>query len=536
MSAAQLMLLPLLECLVLVGIHSYLGLHVLRRRVIFVDLALAQIAALGTTIAFIFHIAPDSTGAYIFSLLFTLVGATVFSLTRMRKDLVPQEAVIGLVYALAAAVGILVVYYAPHGAEHIQQVLMGSILWVKAEEVRNAAIAYTAVGAFHWVFRDKFLAISENHEEAEKQGINVRLWDFLFYASFGLVITFSVHTAGVLLVFVFLIVPAIMAMLITPHLGKQLAVGWTTGTLVSFGGMALSYYGDLPSGPTVVTVYGAVLLLTALVLYVVRATDRGRALRHLGVGVAATLVVVFGFRGLGHWMADQPALAQGPHHDDGHHHLAHHPDGGAYSDHDHHAHHAGAEVASPPGPQRAGDGDAPAAGASTQPVGASGHAATPPPAALADSLATLDITQKQARLAKLTDVAALRPLLASSVDVETRVVAAERLLDLGAPEAAPALLAVMSSADAAPILRDEASERLAKAHGGDARGYDPWSDPTTADNVAALARWRAALAPAPPTAKPPGPTAVEGTQPPAAAKPPVTKPGPAAKTSPAAPR
>ena len=119
------------ECLVLVGIHSYLGLHVIRRKVIFVDLALAQIAALGTTVGFLFGILPDSMGAYWFSLLFTFLGAAVFSISRFRHEKIPQEAIIGLTYAIAASVNILVIDKAPNGAEHIKEVLTGSILWVK---------------------------------------------------------------------------------------------------------------------------------------------------------------------------------------------------------------------------------------------------------------------------------------------------------------------------------------------------------------------------------------------------------------------
>jgi zinc/manganese transport system permease protein len=200
------------ECLILVGIHSYLGLHVLRRKVIFVDLALAQIAALGTTVGFLFGVMPGTTGAYWFSLSFAFIGAAVFSISRIRHEKIPQEAVIGLAYAIAASIAILVIDKAPHGAEHIKEILTGSILWVKWSTIFNAAIVYSLVGVFHYIYKDRFILISENPEEAYKQGISVRFWDFLFYVSFGIVITHSVGTAGVLLVFVFLVVPAIASM------------------------------------------------------------------------------------------------------------------------------------------------------------------------------------------------------------------------------------------------------------------------------------------------------------------------------------
>ncbi len=295
------------ECLILVGIHSYLGIHVIKRKVIFVDLALAQVAALGTTVAFLFGIMPGSTGAYWFSLGFAILGAAIFSLSRFRHEKIPQEAIIGLVYALAAAIAILVIDKAPHGAEHIKELLTGSILWVKWQTIFHAALVYAAVGFFHFLFRKKFLLISNSPEEAYRRGLNVRLWDFLFYVSFGIVITHSVGTAGVLLVFVFLVVPAIASIMITDVLWKQLVIGWSMGLVVSVLGLYISYVADLPSGPTVVTFYGLMLLLVALVLYILKAEDRLRALRNLALGVAVTILVIFGFRGLGHWLNSSEA-------------------------------------------------------------------------------------------------------------------------------------------------------------------------------------------------------------------------------------
>ncbi len=295
----EIMLPAFAECLVLVGIHSYLGIHVIKRKVIFVDLALAQIAALGTTFAFLFGINPTSPGAYWFSLGFTLIGAAIFSVSRIRNEKIPQEAVIGLVYALAAALAILVIDRAPHGAEHIKEIMTGSILWVRWETILTAAVVYALVGAFHFFFREKFLLISNHPEMAYRQGINVRLWDFLFYASFGIVITHSVRTAGVLLVFVFLVVPAIATIMLTDKLWLQLVIGWTMGTIVSMVGLYVSYVADLPSGPTVVSTYGLVLLLLSLVLYVVRAPRKAIAFRNLGIGFAVFLLTMGAFFSLG---------------------------------------------------------------------------------------------------------------------------------------------------------------------------------------------------------------------------------------------
>ncbi len=284
------------ECLILVGIHSYLGIHVIKRKVIFVDLALAQVAALGTTVGFLFGIMPGTTGAYWFSLGFAILGAAIFSISRFRNEKIPQEAVIGLVYALAAAVAILVIDKAPHGAEHIKELLTGSILWVKWSTIMHAALVYSAVGVFHFIFRDKFLLISNSPEKAYQQGLSVRFWDFLFYVSFGIVITHSVGTAGVLLVFVFLVVPAITSIMITDVLWKQLAIGWSMGLVVSVIGLYISYVADLPSGPTVVSLYGAMLLLVALILYVVRSEHKLKAALRIGSGVVITIMIAFIFK------------------------------------------------------------------------------------------------------------------------------------------------------------------------------------------------------------------------------------------------
>jgi zinc/manganese transport system permease protein len=290
-SALSIMVPAFAECLVLVGIHSYLGLHVIKRKVIFVDLALAQIAALGATVGFLFGMDPTSRAAFIFSLAFTFLGAAIFAITRLRRDRVPQEAIIGLVYALAAAVAILVIDKSPHGAEHIKDLLTGTILWVQWPEILTSAVAYSLVGLFHYALRRRFIRITEDPEGAFREGAWVRLWDFLFYLSFGLVITFSVRTAGVLLVFVFLVAPAISAVLLTDSWRRQLVIGWGMGTAVTMVALYLSYALDLPSGPTVVAFYGLVLVAVALLAYLLRARARSRAAIRLGLGLAGTTVV-----------------------------------------------------------------------------------------------------------------------------------------------------------------------------------------------------------------------------------------------------
>ncbi len=259
-----LMWVPFLMCLVLTGIHAYLGLHVIAREVIFVDIALAQIAALGATAAFLWGYDLETWASYVFGLAFTVAGATVFALTRSRERRVSQEAVIGVVYAVSAAAAVLVADRTPHGAEHLRSMLVGSILAVQGSEVVKVAGLYAVIGLFHWLCRRPFLLISTNPDRAYEDGWRVRGWDFLFYASFGVVVTSSVRIAGVLLVFSYLIVPTLAANLMGGTVARRLALAWSFGTLVSVVAMVTSAILDLPTGATVVCAFGLILLVLAV--------------------------------------------------------------------------------------------------------------------------------------------------------------------------------------------------------------------------------------------------------------------------------
>ncbi len=269
MEVLPFLLAPFVASLILTGIHAYLGVHVVERGVIFVDLALAQIAAFGATIAILVGINPHAGGAYWISLGFTFLGAAVFSLVRMRVVHIPQEAFIGIAYAVASAAAILAMSKATGETEHLKDMLVGNILAVSWPEVGRTAVLYGAIGLFHYIFRKNFLLISMNPKAAESQGISIRLWDFLFYASFGFVVTSSVAIAGVLLVFCYLIVPSVGAMLFAERIGRRLAIGWTMGTLVSALGVYLSVVMDLPTGATIVCTFGGVLVLMFVVHLIV---------------------------------------------------------------------------------------------------------------------------------------------------------------------------------------------------------------------------------------------------------------------------
>ena len=272
MDIVMFLIPPFLAGLVLTGIHAYLGVHVVERGVIFVDLALAQIAALGTTVAFLAGHDLHSGVSYFWSLGFTIVGAAVFALTRVHRETrIPQEAIIGIVYSVSAAAAILIMSKAPQETEHLKDMLVGNILAVSYHTVLKTAVLYALVGLFHYIFRRKFLAISLNAHNGTADSLpNVKLWDFLFYTSFGFVVTSSVAIAGVLLVFSYLIVPSVTAMLFARSIGRRLAIGWTMGAAVTMLGVLLSFRLDLPTGATIVCTFGISLLVLAVIWWLMR--------------------------------------------------------------------------------------------------------------------------------------------------------------------------------------------------------------------------------------------------------------------------
>ena len=262
----SLFLPPLVACMIIVAIHSYLGLHVIAREVIFVDLSLAQMAALGSAVAILAGSQPDSTAAWLYALGFTSIGAAVFAVTRTEeRGRVPQEAFIGIVYVVASAAAILVADRTPRGGEAIKDILVGSLLWVTWPVIARLAGVYAVLGLFHWVLRRRFLTISFQPETALANGWSIRWWDFLFYLTFGIVITFSVPIAGVLLVFSFLVVPAAIAFQFTRRIGALAVVSWVAGAAASAAGFLVSFHYDLPTGPIIVCMFGLLLLVAVAV-------------------------------------------------------------------------------------------------------------------------------------------------------------------------------------------------------------------------------------------------------------------------------
>ena len=260
----EILLVPFVACLVLTGIHCYLGIHIVSRGVIFVDLSLAQVAALGSTMALLAGYEFNSTQAYLISLGFTFLGAGVFALGRMNDTSIPQEAIIGIVYAVSSAAAILVLDRAPHGEEAIKAMLVGSILFATWPQIVKIAVVYLAVGALHFLLSKRFLLISMNPALARQSGLWIRFWDFLFYVTFGIVVTSSVRIAGVLLVFTYLVVPAVCAMFFARSIRNRLLIGWALGFVASICGLYASARWDFPTGASVVTVFGLMLAVCAM--------------------------------------------------------------------------------------------------------------------------------------------------------------------------------------------------------------------------------------------------------------------------------
>lgn len=313
MDALQLLWIPFALSLVLTAIHTYLGLHVLARKIVFVDLALAQTAALGATVAFMLGHAPQTLATYGYSLLFTLSGAILLSFSRnwSAGGRISQETIVGVIYVVAAAAAILLIDQAPQGAEHLKQLLTGSILTVTLADLAKLSALYAFLGAVHWLLRRPLLRVSFDH--SADRSARTWWWDFVFYALFGIVVTSSVAVAGVLLVFSFLIIPAMIGTLYSRSVRGALVIGGIAGAMASAIGLGASYRWDLPTGAAMVCAFGLTLAIAALVTpfqkqrYGGRPATLDRLMRPPAIG----LLSVFFLSAL--WLsvnprADQPLL------------------------------------------------------------------------------------------------------------------------------------------------------------------------------------------------------------------------------------
>src|SRR5437588_8162761 len=259
----EVMFWPIVACILLPWLLVYLGLHVVQRGIIFIDIAMAQMASLGICLAVLLHLDLESWTTFSIALAFTLVGAAVFSVTGKRASQIPQEAVIGISYVVAAAAAVLLLSRAAEGDEEIKNMLIGNILLVTPREVWERFAFFAGVGMFHFAFRKNFLLVSFDRDGAYQRGLRVRWWDFLFYALFGLVVTSFVRIAGVLLVFSYLIVPAVCGINLAQRIGPRLLIGWIVALVGGVAGVFLSDLGGFPSGAGFVCTFGASLCVAA---------------------------------------------------------------------------------------------------------------------------------------------------------------------------------------------------------------------------------------------------------------------------------
>ncbi len=255
----DLFIVPFAAALIILAMNAYFGIHVIRRGVIFVDLAFAQIAAVGSTLALLFGAEPGTPLAYLFAFGFTLFGALLFSYTRMENSRVPQEAIIGISYVVASAAVILLASFTAEGAEHIKETLTGSLIWATWPTVLELGGVYALVALFHYVFRRPLLATTFGPDTVR----NVRLWDFIFYLTFGVAVTFSVTLAGVLMIFSTLVIPAVIAFLYASRFVPVLLIAWLSGAIAIAGGLVVSFVWDLTTGPLLVCAFGVTLVLAA---------------------------------------------------------------------------------------------------------------------------------------------------------------------------------------------------------------------------------------------------------------------------------
>ncbi len=273
-TAIEFMLAPFVVCILLIGINIYFGIHVIKREIIFIDIALAQIAALGGTIAGILHdLLPghgehshDEHGMmwYLFAIGFTTLAALMFSVLKSKKLPIPLESLIGIAYAVAATGAVIILDKAAGGDVHVHEMVAGSILWVNWYQITVLLIVFGLVGLFHFLYRKRFLGLTDSYNNGEKNNYSF-WWDFLFYATFGIAVVFSVQVGGILTVFAFLIIPASISALFSENWLNRILIGWGLGTLVTVCGLYLSWTMDVPSSPTVILFLGVFLLLAIVV-------------------------------------------------------------------------------------------------------------------------------------------------------------------------------------------------------------------------------------------------------------------------------
>lgn len=269
MLSIEFILLPFAACLLIVLINVYFGIHVIKREIIFIDIALASIAALGSAVGLVIFDAShidhlhENEGLlpYVFSLGFISIASFAFTLLKHRTIAIPLEAIIGVGYAVATTLTVIILDKGAGGDVHVHDMLVGSILWVSDSQLVRLGIIILVVGVFHIVYRKRFIRLTDSFHNKEDNMAGHKLWDFLFYFSFGLVVVEAVNIAGILTVFAFLILPASLSVILNGNWTSRLIVGWLAGSAASFGGLLLSLKLDVPSAPVIITLLGLILIM-----------------------------------------------------------------------------------------------------------------------------------------------------------------------------------------------------------------------------------------------------------------------------------
>jgi len=258
--------LPFLVCVMMSSVLGYLGIHVLKREVIFVDIALAQIAAVGVIISHLaFDVHENSMVSYICSLAAIMVMAVLYAVARTSIVEISIEAIIGISYAIAAATALFLVGMQPGGHLHIQHILSGSLLWTNGRDVVTGGVAFSVAGFCLYLVRKPLMSLSESYRHTRPEGARAIFWDFFFYFLVGLVITLSVQMGGVILVFAYLIIPATISTIFTSQLRAQLIIIWIAAILASISGLLFAYYLDFSVGPAIALLMGIELIIAAVI-------------------------------------------------------------------------------------------------------------------------------------------------------------------------------------------------------------------------------------------------------------------------------
>ena len=265
--------LPVLSCILIVLINVYFGIHVIKREIIFIDIALAQIAAFGGVIGGLLisdHSAGHEHGeggllSYILSVAFIFFASLMFSVLKNKKISIPLEAIIGMSFAVATTLTVIILDKAAGGDVHVHDMLIGSLLWVSGKQVIRLAVVVGLVSIFHIIFRKKFMKLTDTFDDASSSISKPGVWDFLFYFSFGLVVIEAVNIAGILTVFAFLIIPASLSVIIARSWTWKIISGWITGITAAVAGIILSVKMDIPSPPVIIILLGIFLVVGYIV-------------------------------------------------------------------------------------------------------------------------------------------------------------------------------------------------------------------------------------------------------------------------------